>query len=417
MSGPFMSRHPPACILVFALALHGAAGSHAQESGTTQQDRLVLLDGTTITRTITSIDSDGMIVFGDADQPLELNGLRRIERVVGSSDGGSAVNQRLPVVIELLGGGRLNADHVTIADELCTFQGRYGTLSLQLDTVRLVRLRAAQRIPAFEEAAGSSAEFDRLFVQADERLLMIKGFIEELGDENVVFQWQEERQAIPRAKLFGIVLASVGSAPDHAGQCLLELDDGSSVWGTIESLEPGGRGQSESLMFQIDKDAALAIPWDCVSRVSVQSDRLVYLSDLTPAQVDEEPVVAFPRTWQRDKSVGRRTLTLGSRTFAKGIGVQARSQLVFSAGEEFALMTATIGIDAETGGRGDCLFIVDGDGEELFRKRVKGSDPPSDLRVDIQGVKDVTLLVDPGEALDLGDHANWCDACFIRPSE
>jgi hypothetical protein len=26
----------------------------------------------------------------------------------------------------------------------------------------------------------------------------------------------------------------------------------------------------------------------------------------------------------------------------------------------------------------------------------------------------VTLVVEPGEGLDLGDHANWCDARFIK---
>jgi hypothetical protein len=158
------------------------------------------------------------------------------------------------------------------------------------------------------------------------------------------------------------------------------------------------------------------VPWDFVVCVSVRSDRLVYLSDLTPVEVEEESIVAFPRAWQRDRSVGGRALKLGERVFSKGIGVQARSRLVFRTNAEFELMTATVGIDAETSGRGDCIFIVLGDGQELFRKRLKGSDPPHDLRVDIEGVREMTLLVEPGEDLDFGDHADWCDACFIRPS-
>ena len=244
--------------------------------------------------------------------------------------------------------------------------------------------------------------------------MMIRGFLEELDDEKVAFQWNEQRQTIARARLFGIVVASAGSPPDHAGQCLLRLDDGSSLWGTIESLETVAESQPATLTFHAGDDTDATIPWSSVVRVSVQSDRLVYLSDLAPVEVDEEPVVAFPRSWQRDKSVGRRPLAIGARTFAKGIGVQARSRLVFNAGGEFELMTATIGIDAETAGRGDCVFVVLGDGEELFRKRVRGADPPTDLHVDIRGMQEVSLLVEPGEDLDLGDHADWCDACFIR---
>ena len=150
---------------------------------------------------------------------------------------------------------------------------------------------------------------------------------------------------------------------------------------------------------------------------SIRSDRLVYLSDLTPVEVDEESIVAFPRSWQPDLSVRRRPLTLGAGTFAKGIGVQARSRLAFRAGGQYELLSATIGIDAETAGHGDCVFVVLGDGEERFRKRVKGSDPPYDLRVDVRGVNEVVLLVEPGEDLDLSDHADWCDACLIRSSK
>jgi hypothetical protein len=140
------------------------------------------------------------------------------------------------------------------------------------------------------------------------------------------------------------------------------------------------------------------------------------LSDLTPVAVDEEPVVAYPRAWQRDRSVAGGPLTVGGQTFTKGIGVQAYSRLTFEAGAKFDVFTATIGIDDATAGRGDCLFVVLGDDQELFRKRMKATDAPSDLRVDIRGVKNVSLVVEPGEDLDLGDHADWCDACLIRTS-
>jgi len=399
---------------VVFLALCPVTGLHGQENSQASRERLVLLDGTTIIGTITAISSDGRIALGNTQKRFELDGLRRIERMANSSNGSVDDSQGRRIGIELLDGGRLVAHGLRIKEERCHVQWRYGTFSLPLDVVRAVRLRPEQRNPDFEKALGAGEESDRLFALTDNKPVMVKGFIEELDDENIAFERNGQRETIPRPKLFGIVVALVGSTSEHTGQCLLDLADGSSVWGRIESLETVAPNQSARLTFSLRNDADVTIPWDSVASVSVQSSRLVYLSDLTPIQIVEEPIVAFPRPWQRDRSVGRRPLTLDGRTFVKGIGVQARSQLTLNAGGEFELMTATIGIDAEAAGRGDCEFIVLADGRELFRKRMRGIDPPSDLRVDIQGVTKVTLLVEPGEDLDIGDHADWCDACFIR---
>lgn len=411
---PFSSRRPRVYLLIFLLSSCPAARAHGEEGPQAGQDRLVLLDGTAVTGTIHSIHPDGKIDLGDAENPVELNGLRRIERFAPSPKGGLGGSEGRPLVVELSDGGRLVAHGLQIRDEQCSVPWRYGAIRFPLDDVRGVRMLPEQGSSVFEQALRNGEAFDRLFAQTGDELVIIKGFIERLDDEEVAFQWNEQPRTIARAKLFGIVLAVVGPSPDRAGQCLLELDDGSSLWGTIESLETVAQSRPATLKFHVGNDTQMTVPWNSVVRVSVQSDRLVYLSDLTPVEVDEEPVVALPRSWQRDKSVAGRPLALGARSFIKGIGVQAYSRLVFDAQGEFELMTATIGIDAETGGRGDCVFVVVGDGEELFRKRVKGADPPTDLRVDIRGMKEVSLLVEPGEDLDLGDHADWCDACFIR---
>ena len=68
----------------------------------------------------------------------------------------------------------------------------------------------------------------------------------------------------------------------------------------------------------------------------------------------------------------------------------------------------------QTGGKGDCVFSVLGDGQSMLTQRIKGNDPPQDLKVDISRYEQITLLVEPGEGLDLADHANWCDVRFIK---
>jgi hypothetical protein len=100
--------------------------------------------------------------------------------------------------------------------------------------------------------------------------------------------------------------------------------------------------------------------------------------------------------------------------FDKGLGVHSRSSLTFAADKKWDWLAATVGIDAAANGKGDCLFSVMVDGQTIYTRRVQGTDPPYEVQVSIAGREQVTLLVEPGEGLDLADHANWCDARFLK---
>ena len=94
--------------------------------------------------------------------------------------------------------------------------------------------------------------------------------------------------------------------------------------------------------------------------------------------------------------------------------MQASSRLVFANEAGFDRFSAVAGIAAETKGRGDCQMIVRGDGIELWSKRVTGGGGPLEIDVDIEGIKEVALVVSPGAEFDLGDHANWGEARFLK---
>jgi hypothetical protein len=94
--------------------------------------------------------------------------------------------------------------------------------------------------------------------------------------------------------------------------------------------------------------------------------------------------------------------------------MHADGQLDYSIDSQFDWFVATIGIDAETGGKGDCVCQVLGDGQELFRQRVVGTAKPIEVRVSVAGMKTVSLVVEQGEDWDFADHVDWCDARFVR---
>ena len=182
------------------------------------------------------------------------------------------------------------------------------------------------------------------------------------------------------------------------------LSDGSRVWGRAESLEGG------KLTLRRPGGATLTIDWPKVVRLDVRSDRMAFCSDLEPASMR----VTYPWEPMMDASVMGNPLRLGGKTYERGIGVHGQTVIRYDVVGRYDVFAAMIGIDDETEGRGDCVFRVVGDGKVLAEHRMTGKDQPRSLRVDISDVDRLELITEAGENLDIGDHANWADARFIR---
>ena len=157
-----------------------------------------------------------------------------------------------------------------------------------------------------------------------------------------------------------------------------------------------------------------------IANVSIKSDRLQFLSDLDPVDVQQKSEFTVMRPWQRDLSIEKNPLSIRFgesekiAEFSRGLGTQAFTQLVFENTGKFDRFNAVVGIDAETEGRGDCQMVVRGDGIELWSNRVRGSGNPQEIEVDISGMQRIALVVYPGADFDLADHANWCNARFVK---
>ncbi|MBM4040003.1 MAG: hypothetical protein FJ290_15980 [Planctomycetes bacterium] len=381
-----------------ACALAAVAGQAA--------DRLVLLDGTAVQDTVAAIDAQGAVRCQGRPQPLDLMGLRRIERADAPSPAPA------PCDVFLNGGGVLRAQSVAFDSQFFTLKwADADSLTLPLALVRAVRLGTLPGPvpPAFEASiAEEESRLDELFAISEGTVQAVRGGLQAIGADEVRFIWNDAERKIPRAKVYGLVLAHKAEQRNHIGECLVHLKDGSSLWAIVKKLENG------RLDLQVAGKVDLARPWDAVWRLDVRSTRCAFLSDLDPIEAVEEPLVTYAGPWRRDRNVLGQPLTLGKTVFEKGLGVHSRCRLSFALDGRFDLFAATIGIDATAGGKGDCVFVVLADGKELFRKQMRGADPPANVAVKVTGAQRLTLLVDWGDDLDLADRANWCDARVIR---
>lgn len=370
-------------------------------------DELELLDGRRHTAVVTRVANDGTLQREGLSEPLKLDDLRRLRRNATSELGEPAV------VVDLLGGLRILAQHVELRDERVvmdvTGQDKW---SLPLDIVRGIRCDTAVPSSAYAQSlARPSADVDRFFVRTEDAGA-IEGFdalIEQLGPESVNFELQGKPRELPRDRLYGIVLARPANEAEPTFRGWVEVKRASRL--PFDQLD-----LSEGVL-KINGPAGLKVdlPWALVTAVEVRSVRLKYLSDLEPTKVEESSLVAPARAWRRDKSVGGRRLTLGNTPYDKGLGVQAKSSLTFKLDRQFELFLAEVGMDVETAGEGDCVMaVLADDGRVLWRERVRGSEPAKQVRLDVRDVQLLTLMVEPGEDLDLSDHANWADARLIQ---
>jgi len=377
-----------------------------------EADRVVLLDGSLVTRgPVTAIDANGQLSISGVDSKIDLQGLRRIERsVAGAAAKGG-------YLVRFHGGGFLKATSATVENEICQVDWAFGQgLNLPIDLVRAIQTmhgidasKSPKGTENFEQSVvEDEGARDRLFVIVKGRLQSMTGLVEGIDQQNLKFNYQDESRQVSLSKVYGVVLAGAGKRPDRMGQCQIHLTDGSAVWGRVIGLADA------QLQLQLSDQIKLQLPWSQVTRVDVRSSRMVFLSDLDPTSVRQQATATYPWPWQRDRSIFKNELRLRSKVYEKGLGTHADCTLEFAAGRKFDAFAAVIGIDDETHGKGDCIVVVIGDGKELFKKRIRGKDKPVDVRVAIKGVETVKLIVQQGENWDFSDHADWCDARFIR---
>lgn len=148
-------------------------------------------------------------------------------------------------------------------------------------------------------------------------------------------------------------------------------------------------------------NASLAAPDEAAPQSTVRLDSL----DLSKM----EQAWGKPR---KDRSVERRPLTIGGKTFEHGVGTHADSEMVIDLHGMAKSFSAMVGMDDEVPqGKGSVRFVLVADGKEVAHTPVIHSHEPAQaIRADLSGVKMLVLTVEPGENDISFDHADWADA-------
>ena len=377
----------------------------AQGLGKTQ---VQLVDGSSFSASITSVDQQGKITGDGVPQDANIKDVLSIR-----SDRSVSENENSGIKVVPAGAGELNVNRIEIANESVKVRSDIvGEKEFSLQAIRAVVWSSSEIVN--KAIATPSKDNDKVIVAVADGERVVEGILESLDSEFVTLNYRGESRKIGIAKVKAIVIADLGLKNPEGPPATVRLIDGSSISGAFRQLTEGKVSIALAGKANIEVAAAKIVS------INIISDRLMFLSDTEPTEVQEKALFAIQLPWQKDFSVEKNPLRLRGPThsktleFKKGLGVQSFSQLTFSNTREYDRFAATIGIDVETGGRGDCRMTVQGDGIELWSKRVKATDQAEAIEVDITGMKEITLTVHPDEDFDLGDHADWAEARFVK---
>ncbi|HET7746450.1 MAG TPA: NPCBM/NEW2 domain-containing protein [Vicinamibacteria bacterium] len=142
---------------------------------------------------------------------------------------------------------------------------------------------------------------------------------------------------------------------------------------------------------------------------TVAAPRETGLSELPPVLARHDWRNAW-RPVARDRSVDGRTLRVAGRTYPRGLGTHAGSEVRYDLAGAFRRFTAQVGIDDEVRPEkpNQAVFEVWGDGRSLWSSGpVTHGAAPVMVEVDVTGVRELVLKVLPGTDGAGNDHADW----------
>jgi len=171
---------------------------------------------------------------------------------------------------------------------------------------------------------------------------------------------------------------------------------------------PDSRAWSKTILplteYSCDTASQRSIPHTITSIDGVYLDTLEWFE----ATSGNKPV-------QRRKTIEDNPIYLSGRKFERGLGTHANSRIGFDLPDGFKTFAATIGCSVEGYYGGRVVFVVEGDGRELYRSKViRLAHGGRDIEIPIKGLKKLTLVVEDGGDGIGNDHALWADARLLR---
>ena len=250
---------------------------------------------------------------------------------------------------------------------------------------------------------------DVAFVRKDAEVIAVKGLVQGMDADSLQFRYDDQDRKIALGKLVGFIVAQGNRQPPPKFHQRVELDSGDQISGQWTGVN------ASAVTLQTNWGVPLRLPMRDVYSIDFVDGRLVYLSDLTPAKVEQTPYFGRVMPWRADQALEGGPLRLSDGQYAKGIAMHSRCVLEYQIDGRFERFGAKVGFEQPAGAGGQAAVRLLGDGKVLYENAdARGDQPPAILDVDVSGTQRLRLEVDFGKVPEVGARVIWADARLLR---
>jgi hypothetical protein len=390
------------------------------------QVEVKMADGPPVTGALIEATAERVVV--QADQRRELPAARIASVHVKAPSPETLLQPSMWV--ELADGSKLSGKSYTVAAGVAEVElaigGRVRLPTRDIRSVRFAPL-ANNVLKSWQAATAPSTVADRLaVVKAAGAVDVLEGVLRDVTPEIVQFEIDGEMLRVKRPKVFGLVYQQVGERKLADAACVVETAADDKVAAASIKAAADRLTLTSRLGVQFD------LPLAAIRKIDYASSKLTYLSELEPQRAVWTPFVGpggdlaelarlyEPRrdrallggpllVWQTDAE-GR----LARVRHEKGLSLHSRTEVVYRLAGGFRELVAQAGIDPRVRDGGHATLVVLGDEKRLFESPLVRAEAAKSVRVDLRGVNRLTILVDYGQDLDVGDYVNLGDARLMK---
>jgi hypothetical protein len=164
------------------------------------------------------------------------------------------------------------------------------------------------------------------------------------------------------------------------------------------------------LMFELVSGLQFGYPLSRIARLDFSNDKIVFLSDMKPAELIEKSRQGRKDALRLDKNLENGALELEGQVYPKGLAIHAYTELVYNLDGKYSKFEAVLGMDDQVPGDGKPVVKIEADGKELFAGTVSRRDKRRILSCDVKGARQLRIVVSPGRLFDFGDHVDLANA-------
>ncbi|MHC4562406.1 MAG: NPCBM/NEW2 domain-containing protein [Planctomycetota bacterium] len=384
-------------------------------------DRISTVDGRQLEGEITAIDDQAVRLTADGDeQTVGRKDVLTVTLGDGRDGPTDIMTRRKQTVLETVAGDRLAVSAISLVDSTFTAKtSAFGKVTMEVNSIAAIYAPGSREtgediVAICEEMKLTEGTHDRMLVIGkDDKRIPLHGVLGPIGPNakrrtSVTFTWHQRDREIELTKVRAILLATaVTDETPVAGELL--ASDGSRVRFTAVTMA------EDKIVADSPQLGQLTVPRKKVDAVRFYSDRVASLTEIQPAEVTEHGMLGEGFGHRIGRNAHGKALRLDGREYASGLGSHSFSELTFALEGEFATFTAIAGIDDAARPRGDATLTILGDGKQLVQETLTGNDAAKTIRLDIKGVKRLTIRVEFGaDNLDVGDLVDLVEARLVK---